>query len=106
MGTVPWIVNSEIYPLRYRGIGGGLAAVSNWISNLIVSVTFLSLTEALDSAGTFFLFAGFCIIGFIFIYRLVPETKGMQIEEVEQMLKTGYKPRLLRGELKGETQSA
>ncbi|XWS56657.1 hypothetical protein CRYUN_Cryun09bG0104600 [Craigia yunnanensis] len=106
MGTVPWIVNSEIYPLRYRGIGGGLAAVSNWISNLIVSVTSLSLTEALNSAGTFFLFAGFCIIGFIFIYRLVLETKGLQIEEVKQMLETGYKPGLLRGELKGETQSA
>ncbi|XWS65905.1 hypothetical protein CRYUN_Cryun05aG0153700 [Craigia yunnanensis] len=106
MGTVPWIVNSEVYPLRYRGIGGGLAAVSNWISNLIVSVTFLSLTEALGSAGTFSLFAGFCIIGFIFIYCLVPETKGLQIEEIEQMLKTGYQPRLLRGESKGEIQSA
>ena len=42
MGTVPWIVNSEIYPLRYRGIGGGMAAVSNWVSNLIVSETFLT----------------------------------------------------------------
>lgn len=31
MGTVPWIVNSEIYPLKYRGLGGGIAAVSNWI---------------------------------------------------------------------------
>ncbi|XVE52575.1 hypothetical protein DITRI_Ditri02bG0132400 [Diplodiscus trichospermus] len=101
MGTVPWIVNSEIYPLRYRGIGGGLAAVSNWISNLIVSVTFLSLTDALGSAGTFFLFAGVCIIGFIFIYSLVPETKGMQIEEVEQMLNKGYKPKMLEGRVQG-----
>ncbi|THG11648.1 hypothetical protein TEA_005895 [Camellia sinensis var. sinensis] len=44
MGTVPWIINSEIYLLRYRGIGGGIAAVSNWVSNLIVSETFLTLT--------------------------------------------------------------
>ncbi|KAK6270679.1 hypothetical protein POUND7_007777, partial [Theobroma cacao] len=106
MGTVPWIVNSEIYPLRYRGIGGGLAAVSNWISNLIVSETFLSLTKALGSAGTFGLFAGICFITLIFIYCLVPETKGLQIEEVEQMLKTGYKPKLLRGKSKGDIQSA
>ncbi|KAH7837525.1 hypothetical protein Vadar_014845 [Vaccinium darrowii] len=49
MGTVPWIVNSEIYPLRYGGIGGGIAAVSNWCSNLIVSETFLTLTEAIGS---------------------------------------------------------
>ncbi|KAI4365034.1 hypothetical protein MLD38_021054 [Melastoma candidum] len=97
MGTVPWIVNSEIYPLRYRGTGGGIAAVSNWCSNLIVSETFLTLTEALGSAWTFLLFAGFSLIGLIFIYLLVPETKGLQFEEVEKMLQEGYKPKLLKG---------
>lgn len=94
MGTAPWIVNSEIYPLRYRGMGGGIAAVSNWVSNLIVSETFLTLTEALGSAGTFLLFAGFSTIGLIAIYFLVPETKGLQFEEVEKMLEKGFKPRL------------
>lgn len=94
MGTVPWIVNSEIYPLRYRGIGGGIAAVCNWVSNLIVSETFLTLTEALGSAGTFLLFAGFSTVGLIAIYLLVPETKGLQFEEVEKMLEKGFKPRL------------
>ncbi|XP_012440485.1 inositol transporter 4 isoform X1 [Gossypium raimondii] len=103
MGTVPWIVNSEIYPLRYRGIGGDLAAVSNWISNLMVSLTFLSLTKALGSAGTFFLFGGVCVIGFSFIYWLVPETKGLPIEEVEKMLESGYKPKLLRAKSKDKT---
>lgn len=77
MGTVPWIVNSEIYPLKYRGIGGGIAAVSNWTSNLIVSETFLTLTEHLGSAGTFLLFAGFSLMGLVFIFFLVPETKGL-----------------------------
>ncbi|GAB4830754.1 Sugar (and other) transporter [Ancistrocladus abbreviatus] len=96
MGTAPWIVNSEIYPLRYRGIGGGIAAVSNWSSNLIVSETFLTLTEHLGSSGTFLLFAGFSLIGLIFIYFLVPETKGLHIEEVEQMLEKGFKPGLLK----------
>ena len=102
MGTVPWIVNSEIYPLRYRGIGGGIAAVANWTSNLIVSETFLTLTQALGSAGTFLLFAGFSVIGFIFIYLLVPETKGLPIEEVEHMLEKGYKPKLFGGCQKSE----
>ncbi|XP_074271965.1 inositol transporter 4-like [Silene latifolia] len=97
MGTVPWIVNSEIYPLRYRGVGGGIAAVANWTSNLIVSETFLTLTQALGSAGTFLLFAGFSAIGLIFIYLLVPETKGLPIEEVEIMLEKGFKPSLLGG---------
>ncbi|MBA0662376.1 hypothetical protein Goklo_006509 [Gossypium klotzschianum] len=103
MGTVPWIVNSEIYPLRYRGIGGDLAAVSNWISNLIVSLTFLSLTKALGLAGTFFLFGGVCVIGFSFIYWLVPETKKLPVEEVEKMLESGYKPKLLRAKSKDKT---
>ncbi|EYU27683.1 hypothetical protein ABFS82_13G134000 [Erythranthe guttata] len=97
MGTVPWIVNSEIYPLRYRGIGGGIAAVSNWVSNLIVSETFLTLTETLGSAGTFLLFAGFSTIGLIAIYFVVPETKGLQFEEVEKMLEKGFRPRLCCG---------
>ncbi|KAL5575882.1 hypothetical protein UlMin_017581 [Ulmus minor] len=96
MGTVPWIVNSEIYPLRYRGTGGGIAAVSNWTANLIVSETFLTLTNALGSAGTFLLFAGFSLIGLVAIYFLVPETKGLQFEEVEKLLEKGYKPKAFR----------
>lgn len=96
MGTAPWIVNSEIYPLRYRGIGGGIAAVSNWVSNLIVSETFLTLTEAIGSSGTFLLFAGFSTIGLIAIYFLVPETKGLPFEQVEKMLVKGYKPKYFR----------
>ncbi|KAL3626646.1 Sugar transporter [Castilleja foliolosa] len=92
MGTVPWIVNSEIYPLKYRGIGGGIAAVSNWSSNLIVSETFLTLTEHLGSAGTFLLFAGFSCVGLVAIFLLVPETKGLQFAEVEKLLEKGYSP--------------
>ncbi|KAL8151261.1 hypothetical protein V2J09_021069 [Rumex salicifolius] len=94
MGTAPWIVNSEIYPLRYRGIGGGFAAVSNWCSNLLVSETFLTLTEHLGSSGTFLLFAGLSFGMLILIFFFVPETKGMPIEEVEHMLDKGFKPRL------------
>lgn len=92
MGTVPWIVNSEIYPLKYRGIGGGIAAVSNWSSNLVVSETFLTLTEHLGSSGTFLLFAGFSLVGLVSIFFLVPETKGLQFGEVEKMLEKGYSP--------------
>ncbi|KAK6265090.1 Major facilitator [Theobroma cacao] len=106
MGTVPWIVNSEIYPLRYRGIGGGMAAVANWVSNLIVSETFLTLTKALGSAGTFLLFAAVCVIGLICIYWFVPETKGLPFEEVEEILKVGYKPKAFRTKSKGDTGNA
>ncbi|KAL6548317.1 hypothetical protein OROGR_008738 [Orobanche gracilis] len=92
MGTAPWIVNSEIYPLKYRSLGGGIAAVSNWSSNLIVNETFLTLTEHLGFAGTFLLFAGFLFIGLVSIFFLVPETKGLQFAEVEKLLEKGYSP--------------
>lgn len=73
-----------------------MAAVSNWISNLIVSETFLTLTKALGSAGTFLLFAGLSFVGLIFLYIYVPETKGMKFEEVEKMLSVPYRPKLFR----------
>ncbi|XP_008801247.1 probable inositol transporter 2 [Phoenix dactylifera] len=88
MGTVPWIVNSEIYPLRYRGVCGGVAAVANWISNLIVTQTFLSLTEALGTAPTFLLFCCISVVAFVLIFLFVPETKGLPFEEVERMLES------------------
>lgn len=102
MGTVPWIVNSEIYPLRYRGTGGGIAAVSNWTANLIVSETFLTLTNALGSAWTFLLFAGFSLVGLVAIYFLVPETKGLPFEEVEKLLEKGFKPKALHSKKETE----
>ncbi|KAL5097509.1 hypothetical protein RYX36_001836 [Vicia faba] len=92
IGTVPWVLNSEIYPLRFRGLGGGIAAVFNWCANLIVSQSFLSMIKALGTSGTFLLFAGFSLIGFVAIFLLVPETKGLQFEEVEKLLQKGFRP--------------
>ncbi|KAJ1288442.1 hypothetical protein BS78_02G089200 [Paspalum vaginatum] len=86
MGSVPWLINSEVYPLRFRGVCGGIAAVANWTSNLLVTQTFLSLTQALGTAGTFLLFAGVSAAAFLLLFLLVPETKGLHFEDVEQML--------------------
>ncbi|KAM7500550.1 hypothetical protein LguiA_024964 [Lonicera macranthoides] len=86
MGTVPWIVNSEIYPLRYRGVCGGIAATANWISNLIVAQSFLSLTQGIGTSWTFFIFGVISLVALFFVLIYVPETKGLPIEEVEKML--------------------
>ncbi|XP_020092781.1 probable inositol transporter 2 [Ananas comosus] len=86
MGTVPWIVNSEIYPLRYRGVCGGIAATANWISNLIVAQSFLSLTQAIGTSWTFMIFGVLSLVALFFVLIFVPETKGLPIEEVEKML--------------------
>jgi SP family myo-inositol transporter-like MFS transporter 13 len=86
MGTVPWIVNSEIYPLRYRGICGGIAATANWVSNLIVAQSSLTLTTAIGTSWTFLLFGVVSVVALFFVLICVPETKGLPIEEVEKML--------------------
>jgi len=88
MGTVPWVVNSEIYPLRYRGICGGIASTSNWVSNLIVAQSFLSLTQAIGTSSTFMIFIFITVAAIFFVIVFVPETKGLPIEQVENMLET------------------
>jgi SP family myo-inositol transporter-like MFS transporter 13 len=87
MGPVPWTVNSEIYPLQYRGACGGIAAMSNWVSNLIVSETFLSLTEVVGAAVTFLIFGAIALVALVFVWKFVPETKGLSFEQVENIFK-------------------
>ncbi|KAF3784941.1 Inositol transporter 1 [Nymphaea thermarum] len=87
MGPVPWAVNSEIYPEKYRGTCGGISATVNWISNLIVSETFLSVVEAIGTSGTFLLLAGIAVLALIFVAIFVPETKGLSFEQVERLWK-------------------
>lgn len=87
MGPVPWTFNSEIYPEAYRGLCGGMSATVNWISNLIVAQSFLSLAEAVGTGQTFLILAGVAIVAFIFVVLFVPETKGLSFEEVEKIWK-------------------
>ena len=55
----------------------------NWGSAWLVSQFFLTLTDAIGTAGTFWLFAGFSVVAFVWIWRKVPETKGRTLEEIE-----------------------
>lgn len=85
MGPVPWVVNSEIYPEAYRGVCGGISAMVNWISNLIVAQVFLSVVSVVGTAGTFLIIAGITVVAFLFVLRFVPETKGLTFEQVERL---------------------
>ncbi|KAF7842881.1 putative inositol transporter 2 [Senna tora] len=86
MGTVPWVINSELYPLRYRGVCGGIASTAVWVSNLIVSQTFLTMTQTLGTAYTFMIFGIIAFVAIFFVLIFVPETKGLPMEEIERML--------------------
>lgn len=87
MGPVPWTVNSEIYPEAYRGMCGGMSATVNWISNLIVAQSFLSIAEATGVGPTFLILAGVAVVAFVFVAVFIPETKGLSFEEVERIWK-------------------
>lgn len=84
LGPIFWLLISEIYPLKVRNSTEGLAATFNWVSNLVVSLTFLSLLGWRGATQTFWLYAFFAVAAWIFSYRLVPETKGRTLEQIEQ----------------------
>ncbi|XP_050412527.1 proton myo-inositol cotransporter [Patella vulgata] len=88
LGPMPWTINSEIYPLWARSTGTSIATAVNWILNLIISFTFLTLTETITKHGTFWLYGSFCVLGIIFVFIFVPETKNLSLEEVELMFMT------------------
>ena len=87
LGPVFWLLISEIFPLNVRGQGASVATMVNWLSNFIVSLTFLSLLNSLGSVWTFLLYAVLCGVGVWFCLRFVPETKGVPLEAIERDLR-------------------
>jgi MFS transporter, SP family, galactose:H+ symporter len=86
LGPVFWSLIAEIFPLAVRGRAMSLAAISNWGFNLLVTVTFLGLIDLCGRAGTFLLYAVLTLAAIVFTARLVPETKGRSLEEIEDSL--------------------
>jgi sugar porter (SP) family MFS transporter len=86
LGPVFWLLISEIFPLSVRGRGMSVATVSNWGSNFIVTLVFPKLVAALGSSTAFGIFAVLSVGAWVFTYRVVPETKGRSLEEIEAQL--------------------
>jgi sugar porter (SP) family MFS transporter len=84
VGTGTWVTMAEICPTRIRGRAMSLATVFLWCGTLLVTLTFLSLVRALTAAGTFLLYAAISVAAFVFVWRLLPETKGRSLEEIDQ----------------------
>jgi sugar porter (SP) family MFS transporter len=83
LGPVVWTIINEIYPSHMRGRAVAVATAANWFAAWLVSQFFLSLVDLITEAGTFWLFAAFCAVTYVFVRRFVPETKGKSLEEVE-----------------------
>ncbi|RQM22690.1 hypothetical protein B5M09_006019 [Aphanomyces astaci] len=80
---MPWTINAEIYPLSVRSTAISLATAVNWISNLVVSLTFLSLIQATSTYATFWLYGAVATVGFVYLVYHLPETKGLTLEEID-----------------------
>jgi len=87
LGPVFWLLISEIYPLSVRGSAMGVVTVANWGANLLVSLTFPVLTDGVGTSATFWLFGLCSLVGLLFVYRFVPETKGRTLEAIEDDLR-------------------
>ncbi|MBN2131632.1 MAG: MFS transporter [Sedimentisphaerales bacterium] len=83
LAPITWVVLSEIYPNRIRGAAMSVSVTSLWIACFMLIGLFPFMVEFLRMAGTFWTFAGICVVGSIVIFRRLPETKGKSLEELE-----------------------
>ncbi|KAL3611181.1 hypothetical protein D5086_002201 [Populus alba] len=85
-GPISWLMVSEIFPLRTRGRGISLAVLTNFGSNAIVTFAFSPLKELLGAENLFLLFGAIALLSLLFVVVIVPETKGLSLEEIESKI--------------------
>jgi sugar porter (SP) family MFS transporter len=83
LAPTTWVVLSEIFPNKIRGVAMSIGTFSLWVGCFILTYTFPILNQWLKASGTFWTFAGICLVGFFFIIKYLPETKGKTLEEIE-----------------------
>ncbi len=83
LAPVTWVVLSEIFPNRIRGLAMSIATFALWAACFVLTYTFPLLNKLLHASGTFWLYALICMAGFWFIIKRLPETKGKSLEQIE-----------------------
>jgi MFS transporter, SP family, xylose:H+ symportor len=84
LAPVTWVVISEIFPSRIRGAAVSIAVTALWSACFVLTYTFPFLNRALGASGTFWIYAGICVVGFVYLLFCLPETKGKSLEAIEQ----------------------
>jgi SP family galactose:H+ symporter-like MFS transporter len=84
-----WLMTAEVFPNRLRGVGASASTVANWSANLLVTVTFLSMVDAIGKDWTFWVYAIMCGLAIVFVAFFVPETKGRPLEHIDQYWRSG-----------------
>lgn len=86
LGPITWVLLSEIFPNKVRGIAMAVCTACLWIASFLLTYTFPFLNAGLGTGGAFILYMIICLAGFLFVLRYVPETKGKSLEELEKEL--------------------
>jgi sugar porter (SP) family MFS transporter len=86
LGPVFWLLIAEIYPLTIRGAAMSVATIANWAANFVVTISFLTIKNAIGGMGVFLLFGSLTVVALLYFWRKVPETKGKSLQELEQEL--------------------
>lgn len=92
-GPLIWTLCSEVQPLKGRDFGIGCSTFTNWAANLVVGFTFLSLLQGIGNAQTFWLYGALNVVFIGLTFWLVPETKGVTLEQIETKLMAGKRLR-------------
>ncbi|KAK3282185.1 Vacuolar glucose transporter 1 [Cymbomonas tetramitiformis] len=85
-GPISWLMISEVFPLRIRGMALSVGSMVNFGGNIIVANTFPVVLSALGSGPSFFMFSVIAAVAIVFIHFVIPETKGKTLEEIEEMM--------------------
>lgn len=86
LGPVTWVLLSEIFPDKVRGVAMAICTFALWVGCCTLTFTFPSLNEALGTYGTFWIYSGVCFAAFIYLFKTCPETKGKTLEQLEAEL--------------------
>ena len=86
LAPVTWVILSEIFPNRIRGQAMAVATFALWTGTFTLTLTFPVFMEHLQGAYTFWMYGIICVLGFLFILKVLPETKGKTLEELEKIL--------------------
>lgn len=86
LGPVTWVLLSEIFPGRVRGVAMATATFALWMGSFTLTYSFPFLNNGLGTYGTFWIYTLICAVGFIYFYKVLPETKGKSLEELEEKL--------------------
>ncbi len=93
LGPIGWILVSEVFPLKIRGVAMSVCTVSNFAFNFFVVASFPVLLNRIGGAWTFWMFGIVSILCIIFVYFFVPETKGISLEQIESNWRRGISPK-------------